>query len=103
MSNIVLYKTFCKRDKKLRNVGGQERCRCFAKRSLSVNLKRTEAERIFRPRERLTSFIRHDDDDRFRPVSLRIEHAQRHQVLRVRLQPRQRVLLQRQKQNTWGK
>ena len=55
------------------------------------------------PSPRLTSFIRHDDDDRFRPVSLRVEHAQGHQVLSVRLQPRQSVLLQRQKQNTWGK
>ena len=65
----------------------------------------SEAERDFLSslsylKRRLTSFIRHDDDDRFRPVSLRIEHAQGHQVLRVRLQPRQSVLLQGQKKTT---
>ena len=59
--------------------------RCFAK-----------CDRFVTAAPKLTSFIGHDDDDRFRTVSLRVEHAQGHQVLRVRLQPRQRVLLQRQ-------
>ena len=84
----------------------KEEGRCFAKCGRSVNVQMSGRGRDFSslsPSPRLTSFIRHDDDDRFRSVSLRIEDAQGHQVLRVRLQPRQRVLLQRQKQNACGK
>ena len=82
----------------------QSATRTFAWASLTVAVEQAIRD-FFGPyasSPRLTSFIGHDDDDGFRPVSLRIEDAQGHQVLRVRLQPRQSVLLQRQKKGHMG-